>query len=346
MKNILVTGGAGFIGSAFVRHMVQTYPQYTIVVLDKLTYAGNLDNLLPVSDAPNYRFERGDIADAPTVRRVLEQYHIDAIVNFAAESHVDRSIMNSHAFLETDVIGVYVLLEQARQLGIKRFHQVSTDEVYGWIAEGAFKETDPLQPNNPYSAAKAGGEMLVRAYHVTHGMHTTITRGSNTYGPYQYPEKMMPLFITEAIDDRPLPVYGDGKQVRDWLYVDDHVRAIDLVLHVGAPGEVYNVGGENEQRNIDVTRRLLRLLGKPETLIRYVADRPGHDRRYAVDCSKIKALGWQRNDDFESLLAQTVAWYQQNEWWWRKIKTGEYLEYYKRQYEQRLAEGKLESRSA
>jgi dTDP-glucose 4,6-dehydratase len=345
MKNILVTGGAGFIGSAFVRHMVQTYPQYTIVVLDKLTYAGNLDNLLPVSDAPNYRFERGDIADAPTVKRVLDQYHIDAIVNFAAESHVDRSIMNSHAFLETDVIGVYVLLEQARQLGIKRFHQVSTDEVYGWIAEGAFKETDPLQPNNPYSAAKASAEMLVRAYHVTHSMHTTITRGSNTYGPYQYPEKMMSLFITEAIDDRPLPVYGDGKQVRDWLYVDDHVRAIDLVLHVGAAGEVYNVGGENEQRNIDVTRRLLRLLGKPETLIRYVADRPGHDRRYAVDCAKIKALGWQRNDDFEGLLAQTVAWYQQNEWWWRKIKTGEYLEYYKQQYAQRLAEGKLESRS-
>jgi dTDP-glucose 4,6-dehydratase len=346
MKNVLVTGGAGFIGSAFVRHMVQTYPQYTIVVLDKLTYAGNLDNLLPVRDAPNYRFERGDIADAPTVRRVLEQHQIDAIVNFAAESHVDRSIMSSHAFLETDVIGVYVLLEQARQLGIKRFHQVSTDEVYGWIAEGAFKETDPLQPNNPYSAAKAGGEMLVRAYHVTHGMHTTITRGSNTYGPYQYPEKMMSLFITEAIDDRPLPVYGDGKQVRDWLYVDDHARAIDLVLHVGASGEVYNVGGENEQHNIDVTRRLLRLLGKPETLIRYVADRPGHDRRYAVDCAKIKALGWRRNDDFESLLAQTVAWYQQNEWWWRKIKTGEYLEYYKQQYAQRLAEGKLESRSA
>ncbi|MFN7210072.1 MAG: dTDP-glucose 4,6-dehydratase [Aggregatilineales bacterium] len=340
MKNILVTGGAGFIGSAFVRHMVQSYPHYTIVVFDKLTYAGNLDNLLPVQQAPNYRFVRGDIADEAAVRRALQDYQIDAIVNFAAESHVDRSILSSHAFLQTDVIGVYVLLEQARQLGVARFHQVSTDEVYGWIAEGAFKESDPLQPNNPYSAAKAGAEMLVRAYHVTHGLHTTVTRGSNTYGPYQYPEKMMSLFITEAIDDRPLPVYGDGKQVRDWLYVDDHARAIDLVLQRGAPGEVYNVGGENEQHNIDVTRRLLRLLGKSESLIRHVADRPGQVRRYALDLATKKAHGWQSNDDFEGLLAQTVAWYQRNEWWWRKIKTGEYLEYYKQQYAQRLAEAK------
>lgn len=290
MKNILVTGGAGFIGSAFVRYMVEKYPHYNIICLDKLTYAGNLDNLLPVHDEPNYQFERADIADRTAVERILKQYQVDTIVNFAAESHVDRSILNPTAFLDTDVIGVYVLLETARLLGIDRFHQVSTDEVYGSIPEGFFKETDPLEPNNPYSAAKAGGEMMVRAYHVTHGMHTTITRGSNTFGPYQYPEKMLPLFVTEAIEDRPLPVYGDGMQVRDWLYVDDHARGIDLVLHQGKAGEVYNVGGENERHNIDVTRHVLRLLGKPETLIRYVKDRPGHDRRYALNCDKIKAL--------------------------------------------------------
>lgn len=340
MKNILVTGGAGFIGSAFVRYMVEKYPHYNIICLDKLTYAGNLDNLLPVHDEPNYKFERADIADRTAVERILKQYQVDTIVNFAAESHVDRSILNPTAFLDTDVIGVYVLLETARLLGIDRFHQVSTDEVYGSIPEGFFKETDSLEPNNPYSAAKAGGEMMVRAYHVTHGMHTTITRGSNTFGPYQYPEKMLPLFVTEAIEDRPLPVYGDGMQVRDWLYVDDHASAIDLVLHQGKAGEVYNVGGENERHNIDVTRLVLQHLTKPETLIRYVKDRPGHDRRYALNCDKIKALGWQRSGDFEALLGKTVQWYQGNAWWWKKIKTGEYLEYYKQQYAERLAESK------
>jgi dTDP-glucose 4,6-dehydratase len=338
MKNILVTGGAGFIGSAFVRYMVKQYPHYRIIVLDKLTYAGNLDNLLPVHDEPNYHFERGDIADRVVVQRLLDQHQIDAIVNFAAESHVDRSILDPDAFLHTDVIGTYILLETARALGIKRFHQVSTDEVYGSIPVGFFKEGDTLEPNNPYSASKAGGELMVRAYAVTHGMHTTVTRGSNTFGPYQYPEKVLPLFITEAIDDRPLPVYGDGKQVRDWLYVDDHAAAVDLVLHQGQPGEIYNVGGENERHNIDVTRLMLKLLGKPETLIRHVTDRPGHDRRYALNCDKIKALGWRQSGEFEALMAMTVAWYQQNEWWWRKIKTGEYLEFYKRQYEQRLAD--------
>jgi dTDP-glucose 4,6-dehydratase len=340
MKNILVTGGAGFIGSAFVRYMVKRYPDYNIIVLDKLTYAGNLDNLLPVHDEPNYQFERGDIADRLTVKRILEQHRIDAIVNFAAESHVDRSILDPDAFLHTDVIGTYILLETARMLCIPRFHQVSTDEVYGSIPEGFFKEGDTLEPNNPYSASKAGGELMVRAYTVTHGMHATVTRGSNTFGPYQYPEKVLPLFITEAIEDRPLPVYGDGKQVRDWLYVDDHASAVDLVLHRGQPGEIYNVGGENERHNIDVTRLMLKLLGKPETLIRHVTDRPGHDRRYALDCEKIKALGWQRSGDFETLMAKTVAWYQQNEWWWRKIKTGEYLEFYKQQYSQRLSDAK------
>jgi dTDP-glucose 4,6-dehydratase len=338
MQNILVTGGAGFIGSAFVRHMIEKYPQYRIIVLDKLTYAGNLDNLLPVHDEPNFKFERGDIADREVVRRLIETERIDTIVNFAAESHVDRSILAPDAFIHTDVVGTYILLDEARLLGVNRIHHVSTDEVYGSIPEGFFKEGDPLQPNSPYSASKAGGEMMVRAYHVTYGLHTTVTRGSNTYGPYQYPEKVLPLFITEAIDNRPLPVYGDGMQVRDWLYVDDHASAIDLVLHEGRPGEIYNVGGENERHNIEITRLILKLLDKPESLIRFVADRPGHDRRYALACDKIKALGWQPSSDLETLMEKTVRWYEQNEWWWRKIKTGEYLEYYKRQYGQRLAD--------
>jgi dTDP-glucose 4,6-dehydratase len=337
MKNILVTGGAGFIGSAYVRMSAAKYPHYNFIVFDKLTYAGNLDNLLPVNDKPNYRFEQGDIADRERVKQVLTQHNIDTIVNFAAESHVDRSILDPDAFMNTDVMGVYVLLDTARALGINRFHQVSTDEVYGSIPEGFFKEGDTLEPNSPYAASKAGGELMVRAYNVTHGMHTTVTRGSNTFGPYHYPEKIAPFFITEAIDDKPLPVYGDGMQVRDWLYVDDHASAVDLILHKGEPGEIYNVGGENERHNIELTRLILKLLGKPETLIRYVEDRPGHDRRYALTCEKIKGLGWKRSGDFESLMEKTVRWYQDNEWWWRKIKTGEYLEFYKRQYEQRLA---------
>ncbi len=339
MKNILVTGGAGFIGSAFVRRMVAKYPQYRLVVLDKLTYAGNLDNLLPVKDAPNYAFEQGDIAHRETVRRVLTTYSIDAIVNFAAESHVDRSILDPDAFIQTDIVGVYTLLDEARQLGIKRMHHVSTDEVYGSIDEGFFREGDPLQPNSPYAASKAGGEMMLRAYWVTYGMHTTVTRGSNTFGPYQYPEKIAPFFITEAIDDRPLPLYGDGMQVRDWLYVDDHCDAIDLVLHRGAPGAIYNVGGEHEMHNIEVTRFILNVLGKPESLIRHVADRPGHDRRYALTNDAIRAeLGWSPQHTFEEAMAATVRWYQENEWWWRKIKTGEYLTYYKAQYAERLAQ--------
>jgi dTDP-glucose 4,6-dehydratase len=317
--------------------MVIKYPQYTIVVYDKMTYAGNHDNLLPVKDAPNYRFEQGDIVDRETVRAALEHHQIDTIVNFAAESHVDRSILDPDAFLRTNDHGVYSLLEAARALGINRFHQVSTDEVYGSIPEGFFKEGDALEPNSPYAASKAGGELMVRAYHVTYGMHTTVTRGSNTFGPYHYPEKIAPFFITEAIDDRPLPVYGNGMQVRDWLYVEDHASAIELILHVGEPGEVYNVGGENERHNIELTRLILNLLGKPETLIKYVEDRPGHDRRYALNCEKIKALGWQRSGDFETLMEKTVRWYQDNAWWWRKIKTGEYLEFYKRQYAERLA---------
>lgn len=337
MKNILVTGGAGFIGSAFVRYMVKTYPEYNIIVLDKLTYAGNMKNLLPVSDETNYRFERGDIADRVAVGRILQQYSIDTIVNFAAESHVDRSILDPDAFIHTGTVGAYILLDEGRKCGIGRFLQVSTDEVYGDVESGLSVETDAFLPNSPYAASKAAAELMVRAYHVTHGMDTVITRGSNTFGPYQYPEKLLPLFITEAIDDKPLPLYGDGKQVRDWLYVEDHVTGIDIALHKGVSGEAYNVAGENQQHNIDVIKMMLSKLDKPETLIKHVPDREGHDRRYAMQADKLRTLGWQRQYSFEDALAATVQWYVDNESWWREIKTGEYLAYYKRQYEARLA---------
>jgi dTDP-glucose 4,6-dehydratase len=294
--------------------------------------------LLPVQHDRRYKFLRGDIAQRGDVRRALETNEVDTIVNFAAESHVDRSILNPDAFIQTDVVGTYVLLDEARQHGVERFLQVSTDEVYGSIPQGFFVEGDPLEPNSPYAASKAGGEMMVRAYHVTYGLNTVVTRGSNTFGPYQYPEKVLPLFITNLIDDEPLPVYGDGKQVRDWLYVEDHCAGIDVALHQGQPGEIYNLGGDNERHNIDVTRQLLQILGKPETLIRHVEDRPGHDRRYALDSSKLKALGWQPAHTFDQALQATVSWYVDNEWWWRKIKSGEYREYYQAQYGHRLSE--------
>ncbi len=337
MKNILVTGGAGFIGSAFVRYMVKQYPDYNIITYDKLTYAGNLNNLVIVDDEGNYRFEQGDIAGRETVRDVMERYDIDTVVNFAAESHVDRSILDPDAFIHTDVVGAYIMLDESLKHGVERFVQVSTDEVYGDVETGHSVEDDHFLPNSPYAASKAGGELMVRAYHVTHGMNTVITRGSNTFGPYQYPEKLLPLFITEAMDDKPLPLYGDGMQVRDWLYVEDHVTGIDLALHQGEAGEAYNVAGENEQHNIDVVKHMLKLLGKPNTLLRHVEDRAGHDRRYAMNCDKLRALGWKRQFDFDSALEKTVRWYQDNEWWWREIKTGDYLDYYKRQYADRLA---------
>ena len=337
MKNILVTGGAGFIGSAFVRHMVGSYPDYNIICFDKLTYAGNVDNLLPISDEENYRFERGDVADRTDVSRALSEYRIDTVVNFAAETHVDRSILVPDAFIHTDVVGVYILLDEGRKHGIERFCQVSTDEVYGDIEDGLSQENDRFLPNSPYAASKAAGELMVRAYHVTYGMDIVITRGSNTYGPYQYPEKLVPFFTTEAMDNRPLPLYGDGKQIRDWLHVDDHARGVDRILHDGLSGEAYNLAGENQRFNIDVTARILDLLGKPEALIRHVPDREGHDRRYAMSAAKARGLGWRRQFDFETGLEATVRWYQNNEWWWRKIKTGEYLDYYKQQYAERLA---------
>lgn len=332
---LLVTGGLGFIGSNFIRLCLRK-PGWEVVNLDNLSCGSNEANLRDIAGDPRYKFVRGDICDPNTVLPILNG--VDAVVNFAAETHVDRSILEPDAFIQTDVVGLYVLLDVAREVGVQRVHHVSTDEVYGSIAEGFFREGDLLEPNSPYAASKAGGEMMLRAYNVTYGLHTTVTRGSNTFGPYQYPEKLAPLFITEALDDRPLPLYGDGMQVRDWLYVDDHCDAIDAVLHRGAPGAIYNVGGEHELHNIEVTRFILKALGKPESLIRYVADRPGHDRRYALTNDKISAeLGWTPQHTFEEAMAETVRWYQANEWWWRKIKTGEYLEYYKRQYAERLA---------
>ncbi|NOK86047.1 MAG: dTDP-glucose 4,6-dehydratase [Chloroflexi bacterium AL-W] len=337
MKNILVTGAAGFIGSAFARYMVKTYPHYNIIVFDKLTYAGNMNNLAPISDEPTYQFEHGDIANRDVVRAVLQKHEIDTVVNFAAESHVDRSILAPDAFIHTDVVGAYIMLDESKAHGIERFVQVSTDEVYGDVETGYSIEDDSFLPNSPYAASKAGGELMVRAYHITHGMNTVITRGSNTFGPYQYPEKLLPLFLTEAIDDKPLPLYGDGMQIRDWLYVEDHVTGIDVALHKGVAGEAYNIAGENEKHNINVIKQMLTLLGKPESLIKHVPDREGHDRRYAMNCNKLRALGWQRRYTFEAALEETVNWYLQNEWWWREIKTGDYLEYFKRQYAERLA---------
>ncbi len=341
MKNILVTGGAGFIGSAFVRHMLEAYPNYRIVCYDKLTYAGNLDNLLSVSDEKNYSFEHGDIADREKVRLALKDHRIDTIVNFAAESHVDRSILDPDAFIHTDVVGAYILLDEGRKHGIGRFCHVSTDEVYGDIDLGHSTEEDRFLPNSPYAASKAGGELMIRAYNVTYGLDTVVTRGSNTYGPYQYPEKLIPFFITEAIDDKPLPLYGDGKQIRDWLYVDDHARGVDVILHRGQSGEAYNLAGENQQFNIDVTKRILELLGKPQSLIKHVPDREGHDRRYAMSAQKARQLGWTKQFDFETGLDATARWYLDNKWWWRKIKTGDYLDFYKRQYAERLAAADL-----
>ncbi|MGE5619290.1 MAG: dTDP-glucose 4,6-dehydratase [Sphingomonadaceae bacterium] len=327
---LLVTGGAGFIGSNFVRYTLSRYPDYQVVVLDKLTYAGNLANLADMADNPNYRFVRGDIADQQLVDGLAAE--VDAIVNFAAETHVDRSIMDAGSFIQTDVYGTFVLLEAARKHKIKRFLQVSTDEVYGDVPVGSSVEDDPMRPRSPYSASKAGGEMMVQAYHVTYDLPVLITRGSNNYGPYQYPEKLIPVLITNALDDQELPIYGDGKQVRDWLHVLDHCSGIDVVLHHGEIGEAYNVGGGNERMNLDIAGQVLELLRKPRSLLRFVQDRPGHDRRYSLDCSKLRKLGWAPARQFEEGLAETVRWYVENEAWWRPLKSGEYWEYYRKNY--------------
>ncbi len=334
MQNILVTGGAGFIGSNLARFLLTQHPDYTIVVYDKLTYAGNLDNLRDIAKNPRYAFVHGDICDAAAVERAVREHAIDTIINLAAETHVDRSIMDADAFIRTDVYGTYVLLEAAKKFGL-RYHQVGTDEVYGWVEEGSSKETDALLPRSPYAASKASADLLIHSYVVTHQVQATITRGANNIGPYQYPEKVVPLFVTNAIDNLPLPLYGDGRQQRDYQFVLDHCEGIDLVLHKGKVGEAYNVGTGREIYNIDMARMVLQMLGKPESLIQYVADRPGHDRRYSLDVNKLRVLGWEPGHTFEQALEQTVQWYVDNEWWWRKLKSGEYVEYYRKQYAER-----------
>ncbi len=330
---ILVTGGAGFIGSNFVRHLLAAHPEDSVVNLDKLTYAGNPENLRDVEGDPRYRFVKGDISDGVLVRELLPG--VDAIVHMAAETHVDRSNVGAGDFLTTNVTGTYTLLEAARQSHVTRLVVVSTDEVYGSLAEGAASETSPLNPSNPYSASKAAADLLARAYWLTHRQPVVITRSSNNFGPFQYPEKLIPLFVTNALEDRPLPLYGDGRNVRDWLYVLDNCAAIDLVLRKGRDGEIYNIGGGNEIENVTLTRTILRLLDKPETLITPVADRPGHDRRYALDSRKVHALGWHPAHSFGAALEATVEWYRSHEEWWRPIKSGAFKAYYAKQYSTR-----------
>jgi dTDP-glucose 4,6-dehydratase len=333
MVKVLVTGGAGFIGSNFVRHAIAAHQDWRVTTLDKLTYAGRLENLEGLMDHPRHEFVKGDIAD-PTVASSLVK-DSDIVVHFAAETHVDRSISSAGEFITTDVYGTFVLLEAARQNAqLRRFIQISTDEVYGSVAEGASKETDELRPRNPYSASKAGADRLAYSYWATYQVPVIVTRASNNYGPNQYPEKVIPLFITNALDNQPLPLYGDGLNERDWLHVTDHCRALDLLIDRGTTGEVYNVGGGNHVRNVDLTKRILQLAGRPESLIKPVADRPGHDRRYSLDCSKLQGLGWQPEIPFDRGLVDTVAWYRDHEAWWRPIKDQDaaFRRYYQEQY--------------
>ena len=334
---ILVTGGCGFIGSNFVRYMLDAHPDDTIVNFDKLTYAGNPENLQGVDNSPSYHFVKGDICDRNAVRATMEQFGIDTIIHFAAESHVDRSITGPAVFIETNITGTTVLLDLAKELKVNRFIQISTDEVYGSLgATGLFTEATSLHPNSPYAASKASADLLALAYYHTFGLPVIVTRCSNNYGPYQFPEKLIPLMIANAVDGKPLPVYGDGLNVRDWLYVKDHCTAIDTVLRKGKPGDVYNIGGNNEWKNIDIVKLLLNKLGKPESLIAYVKDRQGHDRRYAIDASKIeRELGWRPSVTFEVGIGETVDWYLRNEPWWRRIISGDYRLYYQKMYEGR-----------
>lgn len=338
MRKILVTGGAGFIGSNFIRHLLANH-EYEIVNLDQLTYAGNLDNLRDIDDSPRYRFVRGDIRDAELMRSLVAE--VDAVAHFAAESHVDRSIEDPGSFIQTDVYGTFVLLEAARQHGVERFLHVSTDEVYGQSLPGQrFVETDPMGPRSPYAASKAGGELQCHAFVETYGLPVVVARPANNIGPRQHPEKAVPLFVTNAMDDEPLPVYGEGLQVRDRLYVDDHCAALDLLLHSGEVGQAYNISADNERPNIEVVHTILGLLEKPTSLIRFVEDRLGHDQQYSMDSTKIRALGWSPTHDFESAMEKTVAWYRENRWWWEKVKSGQYREYYERMYGRRLTESK------
>ncbi|MDP8223037.1 MAG: dTDP-glucose 4,6-dehydratase [Candidatus Lernaella stagnicola] len=335
MNRLLITGGCGFIGANFVRWSLANQPDWEIVNLDALTYAGNLANLADLADHPRYRFVKGDIGNPRDVAAAMAD--CDAVVHMAAESHVDRSIEGPSVFVQTNVVGTQVLLDEARRGGVGVFVMVSTDEVYGSLgATGRFTEQSPLQPSSPYSASKTAADLLALSYQTTYDLPVIVTRCSNNYGPYQFPEKLIPLFVTNAMTDQPLPLYGDGKNVRDWIHVEDHVRALWRVVEDGRPGQVYNIGGNNEQANIDITRVILRVLGKPESLIQFVTDRPGHDRRYAIDAAKLSAeIGWQPQVKFDDGIAATVAWYQQNRVWWEAIKSGEYRDYYERMYANR-----------
>lgn len=338
---LLITGGAGFIGSNFVRHMVRKYPNYEIVNLDLLTYAGNLESLKDIEDAPNYKFVRGDIADRPFIMQLFEQEKFDVVVNFAAESHVDRSITDPGIFVRTNVMGTQVLLDASKEYGVKRYHQVSTDEVYGDLPldrpDLFFTEETPLHTSSPYSSSKASADLFVLAYYRTFGLPVTVSRCSNNYGPYHFPEKLIPLMIIRALDDARLPVYGKGENVRDWLHVEDHCSAIDLIIHSGRVGEVYNIGGHNERTNLEVVKTVLKALGKPESLISYVTDRPGHDLRYAIDATKLETeLGWEPQYTFETGITQTIEWYLAHREWWQRIVSGEYQSYFEEMYGERL----------
>lgn len=335
--NIIITGGAGFIGSNFVFHMLREHPQDRVICLDKLTYAGNLSTLVPVMGQDNFRFVKADICNRDAVYSLFEEEHPDVVVNFAAESHVDRSIENPAIFLETNIMGTAVLMDACRKYGIQRYHQVSTDEVYGDLPldrpDLFFTETTPIHTSSPYSSSKASADLLVLAYHRTYGLPVTISRCSNNYGPYHFPEKLIPLMIINALHDKPLPVYGDGLNVRDWLYVEDHCRAIDLIFQKGRIGEVYNVGGHNEMKNIDIVKLICKALGKPESLIHHVTDRKGHDRRYAIDPTKIhEELGWLPETKFADGIKKTIQWYLDHEDWWQPIISGEYQQYYQKMY--------------
>lgn len=343
IMKILVTGGAGFIGSNFVHYMVKKYPDYEIVNLDLLTYAGNLESLKAVEDMPNYRFVRGDIADRTFIMQLFREEKFDIVVNFAAESHVDRSITDPGIFVQTNVLGTQVLLDASREYGVKRYHQVSTDEVYGDLPlerkDLFFTEDTPIHTSSPYSSSKASADLFVLAYYRTFGLSVTVSRCSNNYGPYQFPEKLIPLMLIRALDDEKLPVYGKGENVRDWLHVEDHCSAIDLILRHGRTGEVYNIGGHNERTNLEVVRTILRTLGKPESLISYVADRPGHDLRYAIDATKLETeLGWKAQYNFDTGMEQTIRWYLEHREWWERIVSGEYASYFQKMYGRRLNE--------
>ncbi len=331
-KTYLVTGGAGFIGSRFVHYILGKYSDVKMINVDKLTYAGNQENLKDVSDDDRYKFYHDDICDKKRMAEIFKEHKPAVVVNFAAESHVDRSIGSPEDFINTDVYGTFILLEEARKSGIERFIQISTDEVYGSTLGEPFRETDPLMPSSPYSASKTGADRLAYSYFKTYDLPVIITRASNNYGSHQYPEKLIPLFITNAIDEKPLPLYGDGLNVRDWIYADDHCSAIDFITAQGVLGEVYNVGGGNELTNIMITDSILELTGKSKELIKYVNDRPGHDKRYALDTAKLSALGWDPSTDFSAGMEKTVKWYMENRSWWEPLKSGEYLEYYKNNY--------------